>query len=273
MTGNELEVCNLSLSYGSVSRSIISGLDLVIPRNQITVLVGPNGCGKSTLIRGLARILPPAVGAVLLDGEPIHSLPTREVAMKIGILPQAPSTPEGITVAELVQLGRYPHQNWWQRLSGQDLRIIQSSIVTAGLEDLADTAVDILSGGQKQRAWIAMALAQETPIMLLDEPTTFLDLAHQIEVLDLLWTLNERNHRTIVMVLHDLNQACRYAHHIVMLQKGKVVMHGSPYEVISEETVSKVFGVECRIIMDPITGTPLCLPIGRRGAQKMSGST
>jgi iron complex transport system ATP-binding protein len=264
MKNGTLQARNLSLSYGTRDQSVIVGLDIKVEPSRITALVGPNGCGKSTLLRGLARILSPATGAVLLDGEPIHRLPTRELAKQIGTLPQAPVAPEGISVTGLVSLGRYPYQHWWQQQTRNDRLVVQRSIATAGLSSFAGTAVDVLSGGQKQRAWIAMALAQDAPIMLLDEPTTFLDIAHQVEVLDLQWDLNQNQDRTIVMVLHDLNQACRYAHKLVMLQEGQLIAQGTPHEIMQEDLIRKVFGLECRVIADPITQTPLCLPIGKR---------
>lgn len=242
---------------------IIELLDLRIPPGQITALVGPNGCGKSTLLRGLSRLLRPRGGCVLLDGKSIHSLSTKAVAKQIGILPQSPVVPEGLTVHELVAQGRYPHQGWFQQWSEEDERQVQEALAITNMTQFADRPLDTLSGGQRQRGWIAMALAQETEILLLDEPTTFLDLAYQLEVLDLLHDLNEQG-RTIVMVLHDLNQACRYAHHLVALREGQIVAQGAPAAVMTEEMVKRVFRLDCRIATDPVTGTPLCVPIGRK---------
>lgn len=251
---------SLSLAYGETP--IIEGLNLTIPTGRITVLVGPNGCGKSTLLRGLARLLKPRGGTVLLDGHAIHRLPTKELAKRIGVLPQNPHAPEGLTVYELAAQGRYPHQRWFQQWSEEDERLTREALAITAMLELADRPLDTLSGGQRQRAWVAMALAQQTETLLLDEPTTFLDMAYQMEVLDLLEELNEQG-RTIVMVLHDLNQACRYADFLVAMQGGAVVATGTPHEVITEETVQRVFGLDARIVSDPVTGTPLCIPVGR----------
>jgi iron complex transport system ATP-binding protein len=252
---------NLSLSYDTLP--IVKSLDLETPSGQVTALIGPNGCGKSTLLRGLARLLKPQQGSVLLDGQAIHSMPTKQLAKELGILPQAPVAPEGISVRELVAQGRYPHQDWFQQWSHEDEEALQKALTLTGLLDLTDRSVDTLSGGQRQRAWIAMALAQETNILLLDEPTTYLDLAHQLEVLDLLRQLNKEG-KTIVMVLHDLNHAASYADHLIALADGKIVAQGTPQEVITEKIVLDVFHVESRIIIHPITGLPLCLPLRRR---------
>lgn len=258
---NRLSTRKLTLAYDGVS--IIKSLDLEIPLEKITTLVGPNGCGKSTLLRGLARLLKPRTGAVYLDGADIFKLSTKAVAKRLGILPQSPVAPEGLTVRDLVAQGRYPYQNWLQQWSKEDERLVEKALVTTGMIELADRALDTLSGGQRQRAWIAMALAQDTEILLLDEPTTFLDLAHQVEVLDLLYELNQSEGRTIVMVLHDLNQACRYADHLVAVRQGQVYAQGEPVQVVTEAIVHEVFGLECRIIPDPVAGTPMCVPMGR----------
>jgi iron complex transport system ATP-binding protein len=251
----------LALAYdGNV---IIQGLDLAIPHGQVTALVGPNGCGKSTLLRGLARLLKPTVGTVYLDGDAIAHLPTKALAKRLGILPQSPAAPEGLTVRELVAQGRYPHQNWLQQWSKDDELAVEDAIATTHLEDFANRPLDTLSGGQRQRAWIAMALAQDTQTLLLDEPTTYLDLAHQIEVLDLLADLNRKQGKTIIMVLHDLNLACRYADHLIALKAGQVYAQGNPAEVMTEALVHQVFGLESKIIRDPVAGTPLCIPISR----------
>lgn len=252
----------LTLAYEDTQ--IIADLNLAIPGGKLTVLVGPNGCGKSTLLRGLARLLKPRTGMVYLEGTAIHRLPTREVAKRLGILPQGPVAPEGLTVRDLVAQGRYPHQGWLQQWSQEDERMTQDALLTTGMLEFAQRSLDSLSGGQRQRAWIAMALAQNTKILLLDEPTTFLDLAHQIELLDLLHDLNRNQGRTIVMVLHDLNQACRYADHLIAIHQGQVYAQGEPEQVMTTELVKVVFGLEARIIADPITGTPLCIPMGRR---------
>lgn len=251
---------NLSLSYETTP--IIQSLDLQTPSGQITALIGPNGCGKSTLLRGLARLLKPQQGTVLLDGRAIHSIPTKQLAKELGILPQSPTAPEGITVRELVAQGRYPHQDWFQQWSQSDEDALQRALALTTLTHLADRAVDTLSGGQRQRAWIAMALAQETDILLLDEPTTYLDLAHQLEVLELLAKLN-RQGKTIIMVLHDLNHAAHFADHLVVMADGNVVAQGRASDVITEETIRDVFQVESRVIPHPVTGLPLCLPLSR----------
>ncbi len=256
---------NLSLGYDS-GANIIHQLTLTLTPGHITALVGPNGCGKSTLLRGLSRLLKPAHGAVYLDGQDIHAMKAKDLARQLGILPQAPTAPEGLTVHELVAQGRYPHQNWFQQWSGDDERIVAEALEQTNLTLFADRPVDTLSGGQRQRAWIAMALAQQTNVLLLDEPTTYLDLAHQIDVLDLLAELNEQG-RTIVMVLHDLNQAARYADTIVALRGGQIVAQGTPDQVITSENILQVFGLDADVIVDPVTGTPLCVPIGRRGGR------
>lgn len=251
---------NLSLSYDTTP--IVHSLDLETPSGQITALIGPNGCGKSTLLRGLARLLKPKVGSVLLNGHAIQTIPTKQLAKELGILPQAPVAPEGITVRELVAQGRYPHQDWFQQWSHADEDALQKALTLTTLTSLADRAVDTLSGGQRQRAWIAMALAQETDILLLDEPTTYLDLAHQLEVLELLVKLNQEG-KTIIMVLHDLNHAAHYADHLIVLADGRMIAQGSSHEVITEEIIRDVFGVESQVMAHPATGKPLCLPLRR----------
>lgn len=255
-----LQAERLALAYDGAN--VIHDLNVTIPAKQITALVGPNGCGKSTLLRGLSRLLKPRTGAVFLDGKAIHQIPTKQLATQIGVLPQSPVAPDGLTVHELVSQGRYPHQSWFQQWSEEDEHITNEALRITNMADLAERPLDTLSGGQRQRAWIAMALAQETDILLLDEPTTFLDLAYQIEVLDLLRELNEEG-RTIVMVLHDLNQACRYADYLVAMRDGTIMAEGLPKDVMTEATVLKVFGLESRIVLDPITETPMCIPVGR----------
>lgn len=253
---------DLSLAYeGAV---IVQDLTLAIPTGKITALIGANGCGKSTLLRGLARLLKPVSGAVYLDSKSIFQRPTKEVAQQLGLLPQNPTAPEGLTVKDLVAQGRYPYQNWLQQWSTQDERIVQRALEITDLNQFSDRALDTLSGGQRQRAWIAMALAQDTEILLLDEPTTFLDLAHQIEILDLLYDLNQREGRTIVMVLHDLNQACRYADYLVAVKAGRIFAAGDPQSVMTAEIVQAVFDLDCQIFSDPIAGTPMCVPISQK---------
>jgi iron complex transport system ATP-binding protein len=258
---HHLEAAHLTLGYDRMV--VAEDLSVAIPPGQVTCIVGANACGKSTLLRALARLLRPLAGDVLLDGRAIHKLPTREVATTLGILPQSPIAPDGITVADLVSRGRYPHQRWLQQWGRDDEDAVTRAMALTGTLDLASRCVDELSGGQRQRAWIAMTLAQGTPLMLLDEPTTFLDLAHQVDVLDLLVDLNQREGRTIVLVLHDLNQAARYSHHLIAMKRGAVVASGHPADVISEELVREVFDLPCRIIDDPVAGTPMVVPIGR----------
>jgi iron complex transport system ATP-binding protein len=254
-----LETQHLTLSYdGPV---VIDDLSVVIPAGRITALVGRNGCGKSTLLRAMARLLRPKGGAVLLEGQSIATLPTRMIAKRLGILPQSPVAPEGLTVRDLVAQGRYPHQSWFQQWSQEDQRIAGRALDVTGMRQFADRPLETLSGGQRQKAWIAMALAQDTELLLLDEPTTFLDIAHQVEVLDLLAELDRTEGRTIVMVLHDLNQAARYAHHIIALTSGRIYAQGDPATVMTEEMVKAVFGLNARVVVDPVAGTPLCLPI------------
>ncbi|AIE61247.1 ABC transporter ATP-binding protein [Bacillus methanolicus] len=259
--GQAIETNKLTLSYGETI--IINELDLKVPRGEITVFIGGNGCGKSTLLRSIARLLKPKSGAVLLEGEAISKLSTKEVAKKMAILPQSPAAPEGLTVLQLVKQGRYPYQSWLKQWTIEDETKVRKALKATGLDHLKDRTVDSLSGGQRQRAWIAMTLAQNTDIILLDEPTTYLDMAHQIEILDLLFELNETEKRTIVMVLHDLNLACRYAHNIVAIKDQKIYAQGKPEHVINCSLVKNVFGMDCEVTMDPLFGTPLCIPYGK----------
>lgn len=260
-TAHELVARDLTLSYEG--RVVVEGLDLTVPPGKVTAIVGPNACGKSTLLRGLSRLLAPAGGSVLLDGADIHSLPTKQVATRLGLLPQTPVAPDGITVADLVSRGRYPHQGWFRRWTADDDTAVTEAMAATAITELADRSVDELSGGQRQRVWIAMALAQQTDILLLDEPTTFLDISHQIDVLDLLLDLNAARGATVVMVLHDLNLAARYADHLVAMRGGSIVAAGDPSEVVTAELVQDVFGVESVIASDPVTATPLVVPLGR----------
>lgn len=256
-----LSASGLSLAYGE--HGVISDLDLDVLPGKVTGIIGANACGKSTLLKSMSRLLKPTAGHVLLDGREVHSVPAKELARTLGLLPQSPIAPEGITVADLVGRGRHPHQGIMSRWSSADDEAVAFALDTTGTAELADRAVDELSGGQRQRVWIAMALAQQTDLLLLDEPTTFLDVSHQVEVLDLLTDLNESSGITIVMVLHDLNLAARYCDQIVMIADGVVEAVGVPSEVFTEERVEKVFGLTSRIITDPVSGTPLVLPIGR----------
>lgn len=256
-----IQANQLALSYGK--KSIFSNLDLAIPEGKITVLIGSNGCGKSTLLRSLARLLKPQEGSILLDGRDIAKLSSKEVARRLAILPQGPVAPEGLAVQQLVKQGRYPYQSLFQQWSVEDEKLVKKALNVTGMEELSDRSVDSLSGGQRQRAWIAMTLAQNTPTILLDEPTTYLDMAHQVEILDLLYDLNEQENRTIVMVLHDINLACRYAHHVVAVKDGQIYAQGDPDRLVDERLIRDVFNMECQIARDPIFGTPMCIPYGK----------
>ncbi|MBU8713222.1 ABC transporter ATP-binding protein [Brevibacillus parabrevis] len=258
----QLETKSLTLGYGH--KTVIDALDLQIHEGKISVLIGSNGCGKSTLLRSLARLIKPEDGTVLLDGKQLAQWSTKELAKQLAILPQGPIAPEGLTVRQLVEQGRYPHQGLLTPKSAQDEWMINQALEATQLTLHAQRAVDSLSGGQRQRAWIAMALAQDTPILLLDEPTTYLDMTHQIEILDLLFELNRQAGRTIVMVLHDLNLACRYADHIIALRDQRIYAQGKPEEVISAAVVKAVFDLDCEVIRDPLFGTPLVIPYGKR---------
>ena len=251
----------LTLAYGS--STIIRELNLEVPHGKITVFVGSNGCGKSTLLRSLARLLKPIAGQITLNGKEIHKRPSKEIAKQLAILPQGPETPEGFTVMQLVKQGRYPYQTWASQWSKEDEEKVMWALKMTQMTEYADHPLDSLSGGQRQRAWIAMTLAQDTDIILLDEPTTYLDVTHQIEILDLLFDLNQKEGRTIVMVLHDLNLACRYAHHIVAIQNQTVYAQGAPEKVVNERMVEEVFKLKSKVTTDPIFGTPLCIPYGK----------
>lgn len=256
-----LEADALTLGYNDTI--IIEDLKLSIPKGEITVFVGANGCGKSTLLRSLARLIKPQAGGIILDGEQLRKYTTKEVARKLAILPQNPLAPEGLTVLQLVKQGRYPHQSWLKQWSTEDETTVNRVLELTNMKELAYRTVDSLSGGQRQRAWIAMTLAQKTDIILLDEPTTYLDLAHQIDILDLLFELNEIEKRTIVMVLHDLNLASRYAHHIVAICDRNMYAQGKPEDVITPKMVQDVFSLNCEIVKDSIFGTPVCVPYGK----------
>ncbi|TLM84313.1 ABC transporter ATP-binding protein [Pseudarthrobacter sp. NamE5] len=256
-----LDAKDLTLKYDQ--RCVVDGLTAEIPEGKVTMIVGANACGKSTLLRGLSRLLKPAAGAVTLDGKDIHARPARELARTLGLLPQHPTAPDGITVRDLVGRGRYPHQGFFRSWTEKDDAAVQLALEATETLDLAGRDVDELSGGQRQRVWIAMALAQETDVLLLDEPTTYLDLAHQVEVLDLITDLNRQRGTTVAIVLHDLNLAARYADNVIAMKGGAVVAVGSPLKVVTEDLVRNVFGLESRVIPDPVSGTPLIIPIGR----------
>ncbi|MET8828016.1 ABC transporter ATP-binding protein [Streptomyces sp. NPDC004610] len=258
---HSLSTENLTLGYGD--RAVIEGLDLTLAAGKVTVIVGANACGKSTLLRSMSRLLAPRAGRVVLDGREVHRTPARELARTLGLLPQSPVTPEGITVLDLVGRGRHPHQRAFARWTAEDDAAVAGALDATRTAELIDRAVDELSGGQRQRVWIAMALAQQTDLLLLDEPTTFLDISHQIEVLDLLTDLNRTRGTTIVMVLHDLNLAARYADRLIALASGRLHATGTPEEVMTERTVRALYGMDSRVIEDPLSGKPLVLPVGR----------
>lgn len=253
------------VTLGYTGRSVIQELSVAFPSAAITVIVGANACGKSTLLKAAARLLAPAAGQVLLDGRSVHQLPTRQLARRLGMLPQAPVTPEGLTVRDLVGRGRFPHQGLFALWREEDERAVTEALTLTGMLALQGRAMDELSGGQRQRAWIAMALAQQTEILLLDEPTTFLDIAHRLEVLDLLHRLNRERGTTIIMVLHDLNEACRYADHLIAMRDGQVAAAGPPQDVVTPELVRTVFAIDSVIMPDPLTGSPMVIP--RRAAE------
>lgn len=260
-TASRLQASRLTLAYEQ--KVIASDLSVSIPDKQFTVIIGPNACGKSTLLRALCRLLKPRDGQVLLDGKDIHQLGTKALARQLGLLPQHAIVPEGISVADLVARGRYPHQSLLKQWSEADRKAVDAAMAATNVAQLADRSVDELSGGQRQRVWVAMVLAQQTPLLLLDEPTTWLDIAHQIELLDLFRQLNQQAGHTLIAVLHDLNQACRYADHLIVMHSGQIVAQGKPAEIISAQLVQQVFGMSSVIIDDPVSHTPLIVPCGR----------
>lgn len=253
---------NLTLGYGK--HTVVRDLHVQLPEGKFTAIIGPNGCGKSTLLRALSRLMKPDKGNVLLDGSNIQKLASKEVARRIGLLAQNASVPADIRVRELVARGRYPHQPLFSRWRQQDEQAVQKAMQATGIDSLAERIVDTLSGGQRQRVWIAMVLAQQTRILLLDEPTTWLDISHQIDLMELLSQLNQQEGYTLATVLHDLNQACRYASHLIALRDGKIIARGAPREIISSELIAAVYGMDSVIIQDPVAGTPLVVPVGRR---------
>ncbi len=257
---SRLAARDVTVGYGG--RTVIDGLDVAIPPGVVTTIIGPNGCGKSTLLRTLSRLLKPTRGTVVLDGEDIGRLRTRDVAKKLGLLPQAPVAPEGLTVADLVARGRHPHQSWLRQWSSDDAEVVERALAMTGVADLADRPVDSLSGGQRQRVWISMTLAQGTDLLLLDEPTTYLDLAHAVDVLDLVDDLHESG-CTVVMVLHDLNLAVRYSDHLVVMREGSILAQGHPHDVVTAELLDDAFGLRAQVIDDPVGDRPLIVPIGR----------
>ncbi len=261
----------LTLGYGD--RTVVESLDLTVPAGRVTVIVGANASGKSTLLRALSRLLTPRSGLVVLDGKELHRLPTKQVARTLGLLPQSPIAPEGIVVADLVARGRNPYSGMFSRWTTEDDAAVAEALAVTDTTDLADRAVDELSGGQRQRVWIALALAQQTEILLLDEPTTYLDISHQVDVLDLLTDLNRQRGTTIVMVLHDLNLAARYADHLIAMADGQLHVAGDPGDVLTQDVVRHVFGLENQVITDPVSGKPLVLPLGRHHQGGLSSLT
>jgi iron complex transport system ATP-binding protein len=264
MRSHTFEARQVVAGYGD--KMILNGISLEIPSNQISVIIGANGCGKSTLLKTLARIIKPASGEVRLDGQPLQAYPSKRLARVVGLLPQSPIVPEGITVADLVGRGRFPHQSLFGTWSKRDYEAVAEAMEIMDIAPLANRHVDELSGGQRQRVWIAMALAQQTDILLLDEPTTFLDITYQIEILDLLTDLNRKYGTTIVMVLHDINLSARYADYIFALREGRLVAEGKPSEVITSQFIKDVFGLDCMVVQDPVSNSPSVVPIGRHHA-------
>jgi iron complex transport system ATP-binding protein len=261
-TTGRIAARGLQVGYGDTT--VIDGLDISIPDGKVTTIVGPNGCGKSTLLRSLVRLLAPTAGQVLLDGTDISTLRTKDVARVLGLLPQNPVAPDGLTVAELVSRGRHPHQSWYRQWSKKDEVAVAEALAQTDCTDLADGTIDTLSGGQRQRVWIALTLAQQTDVIMLDEPTTYLDLSHSIDVLDLVDDLCHKHGKTVVMVLHDLNLAVRYSDWIVVMRDGAIIREGIPADVITTELLYDAFGLRSHILEDPISGGPMIVPIGRK---------
>jgi iron complex transport system ATP-binding protein len=263
-TSARLRADTVTVGYGG--EPVVRDLSLAVADGRVTTIVGPNGCGKSTLLRTMARVLRPTSGRVLLDGEPVHQTSTKEVARRMALLPQSPVAPDGLLVRDLVGRGRHPHQRWFSQWSPGDEAIVEAALAMTDTTDLRDRALDQLSGGQRQRAWIAMTLAQDTELLLLDEPTTYLDLAHQVEVLDLVARLNRERNRTVVMVLHDLNLAARYSDVIVVMKDGAVVCEGTPTDVFTPTMLAETFGLEADVLPDPRTGLPIVVPTSSAAA-------
>jgi|SRR5690606_4175313 len=257
------------ITAGYDNRTILHDVYMNIPSNKISILIGANGCGKSTLLKTMARLIKPTSGRVTLDGKPIHKIPPKQLARVLGLLPQTPIVPEGITVADLVARGRFPHQTLLKGWTTKDYEAVAEAMEIMKITEFADRNIDELSGGQRQRVWIAMALAQQTDILFLDEPTTYLDITYQVEILDLLTDLNRKHGTTIVMVLHDINLSARYADYIFALHNGKLVAEGEPSKVITSELIEDIFGLQCKVIRDPVSDSPFMVPIGRYHNVKM----
>ena len=251
------------VTSGYDNKTILHDISVTIPSNQISIIIGANGCGKSTLLKTMARLIKPISGQVTLDGKPIHKIPPKQLAKVLGLLPQSPVVPEGITVEDLVGRGRFPHHTFLKGWTKKDYGAVAEAMEIMNITEFADCHIDELSGGQRQRVWIAMALAQQTDILFLDEPTTYLDITYQIEILDMLTDLNKKYGTTIVMVLHDINLSARYADHVFALHKGKLVADGKPEEVITSSLIKEIFGLNCTVIQDPISDSPSVIPIGR----------
>ncbi len=263
MTDRQSPLLGKNLTLGYDKKIIARDLSVAIPEGEVTVIIGPNACGKSTLLRTLSRLLTPLEGHIVLDGAAISSYPTKEIARRLGLLPQSPNSPAGITVRDLVSRGRYPHQHLFGRWRGEDSEAVSEAMHATRVDHLAEQTVDTLSGGQRQRVWIAMVLAQQTPLLLLDEPTTWLDITHQIELMELMRDLNQQHGRTLVVVLHELNHACRYATHLIAMRDGKIIAEGKPSEIVTPALIEQVYGLKCMIISDPVAGTPMIIPLGR----------
>jgi len=264
---HSLEAKNIAAGYDN--KVIINGINITIPNNKISVIIGANACGKSTLLKTLARLIHPVSGEILLDGKKLTDIAPKHLARVLGLLPQSPVAPEGIIVGDLVARGRFPYQSFFKGLGKNDYQAVEEAMAIMGITDLAGRCVGELSGGQRQRVWIAMALAQQTDILLLDEPTTFLDITYRVEILDLLTDLNKKRGTTIVMVLHDINLSARYADHIFALRKGKLIAEGSPSEIITELLIKQVFDLDCEVISDPVSGSPFIVPKGRHHTKSL----
>ncbi|MGO5073348.1 ABC transporter ATP-binding protein [Clostridium sporogenes] len=254
---NSITTTNLAIAYEE--KLIVDGLNMNIPKGKITTIIGPNGCGKSTVLKTIGRILKPKEGLIYLNGDDIRNLSTKEVAQKMAILPQSPQAQGGLTVGELVSYGRFPHKKGFGKLSPEDKKVIQWALDITKLTELEVTMVDNLSGGQRQRVWIAMALAQQTDLILLDEPTTYLDMAYQLEVLELLYNLNKEQSCTIVMVLHDLNLAARFADYMIAIRSGSIISHGTPEEIMTKKVLKDTFNIDAEIVWGSKTGRPTCI--------------
>jgi iron complex transport system ATP-binding protein len=271
MTSGAHELRAQALTLGYAAEDVIGDLDVVVPSGLITMIVGANACGKSTLLRGLARLLRPRGGAVILDGKSVQDMKSVDVAKVLGLLPQTSVAPDGITVGDLVGRGRYPHQGWFRRWSAADDEAVASALEATGTAHLVDRSIAELSGGQRQCVWIAMALAQDTDLLLLDEPTTHLDINHQVELLDLLTDLNRAAGKTIVIVLHDVNLACRYGDHLIAMKQGAILAEGHPGDVVDAKLVTDLYGLACEVVVDPVSNTPLVVPRGRHHSAASNG--